>query len=124
MLVTTLFAVELALLFVHEMDAIRHREWQMFAILKDMPEEKAYRTFLLLHIPLYAVVLVLLFSSWARIGFYVVDIFLAAHLLLHLGFRRHPANQLTGGLSQAFIYAAGALASLHLVAISVPAAIL
>jgi hypothetical protein len=33
---TVLFALILALLFVHEMDAIRAKEWKMFVGLKNM----------------------------------------------------------------------------------------
>ncbi|MFQ7237062.1 MAG: DUF6713 family protein, partial [Enterococcus hulanensis] len=36
---TILFALELALLLTHEMDAIRHKEWRMFVFLKDLPEQ-------------------------------------------------------------------------------------
>lgn len=113
------FVVELALLFVHEMDAVRRQEWKMFIVLKDMTDEKAYRVFLLLHIPLYAIILALLFSGAARVGFYVTDIFLIAHMLVHWGFRRHRANNLNGALSKVILYGAGLLAVFHLIMISV-----
>ena len=110
-----IFALELALLFVHEMDAIRRQEWKMFVFLKDMADEKAYRVFMLLHIPLYTAVLGLLLSDYARIGIYITDIVLMAHLLVHVVFRRHPANKLNGRMSKSIIYAAGLLAAIHLV---------
>nr|WP_260456143.1 DUF6713 family protein [Enterococcus gilvus] len=44
---TILFALELALLLTHEMDAIRHKEWRMFVFLKDLPEQTAYWVFTL-----------------------------------------------------------------------------
>ena len=108
-------AAELSLRVVHEMDAIRGKEWKMFIILKDMPEEKAYPIFMLLHIPLYTAILFLLFSSFFQAGYYIVDIFLIAHLLLHLFFRDHPANRLNGPISKWIIYSSGALAVLHLI---------
>lgn len=114
-----IFALELALLFVHEMDAVRRQEWNMFAILKDMAEEKAYQVFTLLHIPLYTAMLVLLFSDHAYIGVYITDIFLIAHLLIHVLFRKHPANKLNGRLSRNIIYSAGLLAFAHLVLYSI-----
>ena len=114
----TIFALELALLFVHEMDAIRRQEWKMFIILKDMDDEKACRIFLLLHIPLYMAVLLLLFSPCSHIGYYVVDIFLLAHMLIHLGFRKHPDNKFGSTISKVIINSAGLLAIVHLIIIS------
>lgn len=34
-LINGFFALELGLLLTHEMDAIRHKEWEMFIFLKD-----------------------------------------------------------------------------------------
>ena len=116
--VMTIFALELALLFTHEMDAIRRHEWKMFIGLNKMADETAYRIFLLLHIPLYALALLLLFSPFSLVGYYVVDIFLLAHMLIHLAFKNHPANQLDGIISKTIINAAGLLAVVHLIAIS------
>ena len=109
-----IFSLELALLFVHEMDAIRRREWKMFIILKDMEDEKAYRVFMLLHIPLYTIILVLLLSPYYYIGFYITDIFLIAHTLVHIGFRKHTANNLNNSISKSIIFLAGILAVVHL----------
>ena len=35
----------ISLLLIHEMDAIRTKEWKMFIILKDMADETAYKIF-------------------------------------------------------------------------------
>ena len=94
-LVIFLHVLELTLLFVHEMDDIHKQEWKMFIILKDMSEEKGYWCFTLLHIPLYTAILIVLFSSYAWIGYYILDIFLIVHLFIHLLFQNHPANQMT-----------------------------
>lgn len=116
MALQVIFALELALLFIHEMDAIRRQEWKMFIRLKDMEDEKAYRVFMLLHIPLYAVILFLLLSDAARIGYYVTDVFLIVHLFIHWGFRNHHANRLNSGLSKCIILSAGILAFIHFIA--------
>lgn len=52
-MIVTLFIFMITLLLIHEMDAIRTKEWRMFIVLKDMPDEKAYKIFTLAHIPLY-----------------------------------------------------------------------
>jgi len=113
-----IFALELALLFTHEMDAIRRQEWKLFIVLKDLDDEKAYQIFTMLHIPLYATIMFVLFSDWSVIGLYVMDVFLLAHMLVHWGFRKHQANNLNNGLSKGIIYFAGILALFHLLAIS------
>lgn len=116
---TGIFALELALLFTHEMDAVRAREWKMVFKSNAVQEAKAYRVFLLLHIPLYAAVLFLLLSPHARTGFYIVDTFLIAHMFVHLIFRKHPANGLNSAVSKGIINLSGVLALIHLICISI-----
>lgn len=109
-----IFSLELTLLLTHEMDAIRKKEWRMFIILKNMPDEKASYTFMLLHIPLYTIILMVLFSGYAAIGNYIVDVFLIVHMFVHFLFRNHPANQFTSLTSKLLIYGAGVLAVIHI----------
>ena len=113
-LINGFFALELGLLLTHEMDAIRHKEWEMFIFLKDLPENTAYLVFTLPHILLYALVLFFLLLNNITI-LYVVDIFFICHLLIHFIFRRHPNNQLTGFWSLVIINLAGIIAAVHLI---------
>ena len=110
----TIFSLEFAFLLIHEMDAIRRQEWLMFIILKDMTDEKAYNIFLLIHIPLYTTILLLLFSPFSYIGYYIVDGFLLIHSLVHFVFRKHPSNKLNNTLSKMIICSSGLLAFIHL----------
>lgn len=114
-LILFIFAFELALLFTHEMDAIHKKEWKMFIILKDMKEERAYLLFTLLHIPLYTAIILLLLSKYSQIGFYITDIFLIAHLFIHIIFTKHPENNLNNRFSKCIIFCAGLLAIVHFV---------
>ena len=116
--ITVIFALELALLLTHEMDAVRRKEWKMFTVLKNMADEKAYQIFLLLHIPLYLVLLLFLSSPFLYMGYYMIDIFLMAHMLVHFKFRKHPANKLNRAISKGIINSAGLLAAVHFIAIS------
>ena len=113
-LINGFFALELGLLLTHEMDAIRHKEWEMFIFLKDLPENTAYLVFTLPHILLYALVLFFLLLNNITI-LYVVDIFVICHLFIHVIFRRHPNNQLTGFWSLVIINLAGIIAAVHLI---------
>ncbi|MEO1772436.1 DUF6713 family protein [Candidatus Enterococcus ferrettii] len=115
---TILFSIALALLFIHEMDAIRNKEWQMFIGLRDLSDETAYRFFLLLHIPLYVVALFLVIYGSGKMGFYLVDMFLILHTIIHYLFRRHPKNKLTNRLSKVIINSAGCSALIHLIMFS------
>ncbi|MGM0169339.1 hypothetical protein IGI39_003655 [Enterococcus sp. AZ135] len=109
-----LFAIELALLLTHEMDAVRHKEWQMFIGLKDLPEGTAYWLFTLPHIILYTLIIVFLLLNHPII-LLIVDIFLICHLFVHHHFRNHPNNQVTNFWSKLIIHSAGIIAGVHLV---------
>jgi len=110
-----LFAVILALLLLHEMDAIRNAEWKMFIVLKDMSDAKAFKVFTLLHLPLYVTLLMLILSVEHQIiAYYVVDLFLIIHSILHLVFERHAKNGLKNIFSRSIIYSMGILAVIHI----------
>lgn len=117
MLATLLFVFILSLLLLHEMDAIRTKEWRMFIILKDMPEETAYRVFSALHLPLYFAALAAL--VWGGLSgnfilFIILDLFLIAHAFIHFGFRNQANNGFSSLYSKVLIYAMGALSVAHL----------
>lgn len=112
-----LFIVNLSLLLVHEMDAVRNREWRMFAVLKNMADEKACRVFILAHIPLYIAVLLMLMSPAQQILFYTLDIFLIFHTAIHFGFRQHKNNAFTSVFSKMLIYGMGVVSVVHLAGI-------
>ncbi|WP_440116375.1 DUF6713 family protein [Paenibacillus sp. QZ-Y1] len=114
-LLLVLFLFNLSLFLLHEMDAIRRSEWKLFIVLKDMEDEKAYKCFTFVHLPLYTVILTLLFSSYQMITFWVLDIFFIIHAVLHLFFERHPRNGFKNTYSRSFIYPMGIIAAIHLV---------
>jgi hypothetical protein len=114
---TYVFTLAMSLLLLHEMDAIRLQEWKMFIILKNLHDETAYRIFLLAHLPLYMMVIfvIAIGGELAKIIlYYVVDIFLVAHSIIHYGFRKNPDNGFVTTFSQATIYSMGILAVIHL----------
>ena len=115
-----IFYLGLALLLIHEIDAIRCQEWRMMVILKNMENKKAYQIFTLFHIP----VLILIFwflgqpnmvvRFWFQI---IVDSFLIIHKLLHLLFRNHKENSFTSGFSKGIINGMAIVGLVHLVLI-------
>ncbi len=118
---TPLFISMISLLLIHEMDAIRTKEWRMFIFLKDMKDAPAYRFFLLAHLPLYFIVIFILAydnNAVTNIFYYVLDFFLIGHALIHWLFRKNPNNGFTSGLSKIIIYLSGILAMVHMVFLS------
>lgn len=114
------FSLILTFLFVHEMDAIRTKEWGMFIFLNRMPEEKAYIVFTLLHLPLYFVVFLVIFwqGEFAiTILYYSIDLFLIGHGIIHFLFRNHKKNGFTSFFSKAIIYGMNFLALIHVILI-------
>lgn len=113
-----LFMLILALLLVHEMDAIYNREWKMFIILKDFPDETAYKIFTALHMPLYFLVILIVALGNANVQtilYYVIDLFLLAHAVVHFLFRKHKENRFESMFSKTIIYSMAVLASAHLI---------
>ena len=103
---TALFVLGVSALFTHELDAVRHSEWQLLFVLSDLPERTAYPWFVGLHLPLFAAILWLGYHSserirgWFRLlacGFFVV------HGGLHLLLADADGNEFAGVLSYGLI---------------------
>jgi len=111
-----LFWLNLALLLVHELDAVRRQEWRMFVFLNRLDDERAHQLFALLHVPL--LILIFWFLSRPHQPVYiwfqlVVDLFLIIHLGLHLLFRSHPANTFGNAFSMRLITGMALLGVIH-----------
>ena len=116
-MILSLFIVMVSLLLIHEMDAVRTKEWKMFIILKDMEDEQAYRLFVIAHLPLYFSVLFIMIQGGAQaneILFYLIDLFIVGHSFIHYAFRKKVNNGFTSFFSKALIYGLGFLAVTHL----------
>ena len=113
------FLLGFCFLLAHEMDAVRLREWKMLPVLSGMVEEAGYRAFVLLHVPLYALLLWgLLAGGDASLGLMVVlDVFFVLHLLLHVFLRNLPENRFGSALSWALILGAGVSGAIDLLLI-------
>lgn len=118
MLKNYLFIINISLLILHEMDAIRRKEWKLFIILKNMNEERGYLVFSLLHLPLCLVILYFIMNSgnlYYHIFTLVVNIFLIFHGGIHLLFRNKSGNEFSGVYSYTIIYFMSLIAALQLV---------
>lgn len=113
-----IFYTVLALLFTHEMDAVRHYEWRLLPILRNRSEKVGADLFVVLHIPLFALFIWLGAHPYEglRTGFQIaVDLFAIIHIWLHHLFRNHPEYRFQQPLSRFYIWGSGVVGLLHLI---------
>lgn len=114
-----LFCAGFALLLGHELDAVARAEWNLLPILSGLAQPAAERAFVLLHVPLFAL---LLWSSFHRsenlrrrtrqglCGFLVV------HGGLHAALSGHPLYAFTAPVETLTVYGAALVGALYLLA--------
>ena len=103
------FYLGLALLFTHELDAMPNHEWQVLPFLGDLTDATGRNTFVIAHIPIFAVVIAYVASLNLKTRLKARDIasgFLIAHALLHSAFSKNPAYEFSSLLSSILIYGA------------------
>ncbi|MFO7537242.1 MAG: DUF6713 family protein [Chloroflexota bacterium] len=113
---SSLFFIGLTFILVHEMDAIKRREWLIFPLTSRLDEKSGYYIFTALHIPLY---LLLFWGLYRGNGLDQgvmtgLSIFFVVHFFLHLFYLKHPKNEFTGLFSWILILGAGLAGFLHL----------
>ncbi len=110
------FSLGFTLLLVHEMDAIRLREWKIFPLLRDLRDEVGYVAFTALHIPIYALLFMGLLGGDGENNALIagMDAFFVVHIILHIVFRNHPENRFGSAFSWSLILGAGACGVLDL----------
>ncbi|WP_136603284.1 DUF6713 family protein [Salinigranum halophilum] len=115
-LTPVLFALTVAFLAVHELDAVRNHEWRFFFSPFGVDDDTGHRVFTALHVPLFAVVFTFYSAPAFQTG---LDLFAVAHGGVHLALRDHPLVEFSGWFSGLWIYGASALGGLHLLAVVV-----
>ncbi len=112
-----LFDLALAGLLAHELDAVQNREWRILYVLRGMPDDVARQAFILLHVPLFAVLLWLISASDPSLRHYStlgLDAFMVVHAGLHWRLSAHPKYEFHEAYSRSLIYGTALLAGLHL----------
>ena len=110
------FYLGLSLLIIHEMDAIRCKEWRIFPGLSMLNDSWGYKIFLFAHIPLF----LLLFIGLSGPGtneplINGLDIFFMVHVGLHILFLTHKRNEFKDWISWTIILGAGLFGLLDLI---------
>ncbi|HEU4495971.1 MAG TPA: DUF6713 family protein [Flavobacterium sp.] len=110
------YLLGITLILMHEMDAVRCREWRIFPGLSYIKNDKAgLAVFIFLHMPLFYWIMSETYadSEKFRIGF---DYFLIVHFILHLLFLMHKKNEFRNWISWTIIAGAALSGFLDLIA--------
>lgn len=102
------FYLGLSLLIMHEMDAIRCKEWRIFPGLSMLSDKVGHIIFIFAHVPLfYFVFWKLTHCQNIEAFIYGFNIFMIVHLGLHILFLKHKNNEFKDWISWSIIMGAG-----------------
>ena len=101
------FYLGMGILFTHELDAMPNHEWRVLPLTSWLPDETGMLVFIVIHIPLFAILIALVSSAndkirnRSKLG---ISLFLAIHGLLHALFMNHVDYEFSSVLSNALIF--------------------
>ncbi|MFM2269056.1 MAG: hypothetical protein RL757_2497 [Bacteroidota bacterium] len=102
------FYLGLSFILMHEMDAIRCKEWRILPITSFLNDKIGYFVFLFLHIPIFYWILYMLIDNPNNHKFIIgLDYFFIIHVVLHLLFLKHKKNEFKDYISWSIIVGAG-----------------
>lgn len=108
------FLMGLSLIIIHEMDAIRCKEWRIFPLLSKLDDKTGQAVFILAHVPLYYFCFKELSQNSESSLIQFLDYFFIIHLGLHILFLKHPKNEFKDWLSWSLIIGAAVCGFLDL----------
>jgi len=102
------FYLGISFILMHEMDAIRCREWRIFPGLSSLDEKLAFPIFMFAHIPLYLIPLYYLREDMnPELLIRGINYFFILHFCLHFLLLKHKNNEFTDWISWTIISGAG-----------------
>ncbi len=102
------FYLGLSSLIIHEMDAVRCKEWRIFPGLSLLDDNWGFKIFMLAHVPLFYFIFAGLIGQNTNTKLVLgLDIFFIIHVGLHLLFLMHKKNEFKDWLSWTIISSAG-----------------
>ena len=109
------FYLALSFLLIHEMDAVRCKEWRIFPLVALLEEKLGFQVFMLVHIPLFGILLWALIGSETPTGWIRgLNYFCLLHLIAHILYLRHPKNEFKDWMSWLWIIGAAFFSGLDL----------
>jgi hypothetical protein len=113
-----LFFTMLALLFTHELDAVKRHEWRVLPLTSFLPERIEEQVFVWMHVPLFLAIFWFVGND-PNSGFGLfLSGFSVLHVALHWLLRRHRACEFNNPSSWALIISAGAFGALHILSVN------
>ena len=100
---------------MHEMDAIRCKEWRIFPGMSLLNDNLGFKVFMFAHVPLYYYISSSLDGQHKESFMYGFSVFLMIHFVLHLLFLMHPKNEFKDWVSWTIIGGAGVCGLIELV---------
>ncbi|MGY5252847.1 DUF6713 family protein [Sphingobacterium spiritivorum] len=102
------FYTGLSLFTIHEMDAVRCKEWRIFPGLSFLDDRWGFRIFMFAHIPIFLFIYRQLHDvPTSEIFMKGFNVFLMVHMGFHLLYLKHKRNEFTDGISWFYIAGAG-----------------
>jgi Family of unknown function (DUF6713) len=99
-----LFNLGLAFILIHEMDAVRCKEWRIFPGLNLLNDRYGAIIFLLAHIPLLSLLFIGLDKKQNNDNLiFYLEIFFIIHLIIHLLYLKNSKNEFKDFVSWTFI---------------------
>lgn len=108
------YLIALTFMLMHELDAIRCKEWRIFPGLSMLNEKMAYPIFVFAHLPLFYWILFSTAIQKNENTIWGLNVFFIIHLFLHLLFIKHPKNLFKDWLSWTLIVGAALFSTLDL----------
>lgn len=97
------FYTGLSLMLMHEMDAVRCKEWRILPGLSLLNDRLGYFVFMLAHLPLFFFIFYKLIKVDNESFITGLNIFFIIHLGLHILFLKHRKNSFTDWISWTII---------------------
>jgi len=109
-----IFYFGVGLFFTHELDAMLNHEWRVLPLTSWLKEDAGRTVFVLMHVPLFAVLVALISSTDETIRnrtFFLLSAFFVIHGVLHAAFTIHKKYEF-GSLQSNFLIFGAAICGL------------
>ncbi|MEM7096660.1 MAG: DUF6713 family protein [Pseudomonadota bacterium] len=113
---TFIYYLTIATLVTHELDAVRHSEWVLLYILRDLPAATAYTVFVVLHVPLIVAILWLSHHQNEKLQSifrFLFGVLTCVHAIIHLGLEGSEKYFFEGWLADGLIFGSATLGAIY-----------
>lgn len=117
-----IFYLGVGMLFTHELDAMTNYEWRVLPLTSWIQEQYGEAVFVLLHIPMFAILVGLVASQNRKIrnrSMLGISVFMVVHALLHVAFSNHQHYLFESILSNFLIFGTAVCGLVYLLMLKV-----